>query len=109
MAKKTFIDDIKEAETPQPQLAFLSTSPLEGVKNKKQIEQQLKAERERKAAKQIKDKRLNILITNEMHKDILDLCRFEGISLNGLFNKAVAEYIGKNKDKIDKIRGLNVR
>jgi len=106
MVKKAFDDELKEAEAPQPAMAFITTQPLKGVKNKKQIEKQLKAERQRQEEKQIKDKRLNILITNTMHKDILDLCRFEGISLNGLFNKAVEEYLSRNKSKIDKIRGL---
>jgi uncharacterized protein (DUF4415 family) len=100
MSKKSFIDDVKTDYNPAQ--AFISPQPL---KDKEAIEAELKAERERRSKPRL-EKRLNLLTTEKLHKDLQDLSRYDGRSVNSIINDALADYLETRKNDIEKIRSL---
>ena len=107
MTKKSFIDDV--AKDYNPAEAFISKAPIEAprppLEDRETIEAKLKAERERKN-KPTLEKRLNLLLTEELFSDLKDLSRFDGRSVNKIINETLADYINSRKDDLNKIRSL---
>ena len=75
------------------------------MKDKEAIEAELKAERERRSKPRL-EKRLNLLTTEKLHKDLQDLSRYDGRSVNSIINDALADYLETRKNDIEKIRSL---
>ena len=109
MSKKSFIDDVTKDYNPAE--AFISTPapaptpakpPLE---DRETIEAKLQAERERRNRPTL-EKRLNLLLTDELFNDLKDLSRFDGRSVNKIINETLAEYMDSRRDDLNKIRSL---
>lgn len=106
MSKKSFINDVASYN---PAEAFISTPTPAPAKpqleDRDSIEAKLQAERERRN-KPTLEKRLNLLLTDELFNDLKDLSRFDGRSVNKLINETLADYVASRQDDLNKIRSL---
>ena len=109
MSKKSFIDDV--AKDYNPAEAFISTSTTTApadtkpiIKDREAVEAELQAERERKA--NVLSERMQILLSKQQVKDLKDLSRFDGRSVNNIINTVIADYIKARQDDLNKIRSL---
>lgn len=100
MAKKSFIDSSEN-----PALAYISKTP--DTEDTQKTENTVITENTQHAhvtpkRKEIKNKRVNFVITPSLHQDLTIIAHMQRTSLNELINRVMGEYAAEKHEQIDK-------
>lgn len=111
MTKKSFTDDLKQYNPAQAfmtpaQEAPTSTSAM-GVKLQEQLDEIKKQKAKiEKIAKDLETRRLQLVMTEALYNDIVDLARYDGKKVAQFIKDTLRNEINTRKDNIEAIRSL---
>jgi len=92
----------KDFKRDNPALAFITAQPVHDELPTHVVQQAQHVQRK----KEIREARVNLLLTPSLHANIVRIAQMERTSVNGLINKVLAEYEQQNLVAIENYKKI---